>query len=143
MNTASPAYRYVICGCSCLMIFINVGLLSNAFSIYFPFIMEEHGFTNTQLSLLNTMRSITALGCMFCVSITIFAADFSSPTTYPKVLKNYQLTYTLGGLFSSAVPGVIADTVGSYVPAYILIFFCAIGILLFLIPVHRKYAAGK
>lgn len=424
MNSSSSSYRYVICGCSCLLIFLNVGLLSNVFSIYFPFIMEAHGFTNTQLSLLNTMRSITALGCMFIsdiyyeklnlkkgtalalgcavfsyliysttsapamyyiasaisgiayglggvipssilirrwfpthastalglaasgtgvasilgpfvitrlyqtfgisrtffleallmvfgavilfllirnepptpdalpdspgadshcissahihshhtntgdaaagasvpfseesgpkltlteqlrvtagllfigvigltsfsglsmlytttghsidtvssilsflggmlivgkcsfgiaadhfgssraltaycillaagqlmccfapwaprplilagifvlgiglaipgVSITIFAADFSSPKTYPKILKNYQLTYTLGGLFSSAVPGMIADAVGSYVPAYVLIFFCSIGILLLLIPVHKKYA---
>lgn len=58
-------YRYIICLCSCLLIFISVGLLSNAFPIYFPFIMEEHEFNNTQLSLLTTMRSITALFCMF------------------------------------------------------------------------------
>ena len=58
-------YRYVICACGTALIFISVGLLSNAFPIYFPFIMEIRGFSNTQVSLLTTMRSITALLSMF------------------------------------------------------------------------------
>lgn len=65
MKPALSPYRYVICFCSCLLIFMSVGLLSNAFPIYFPFIMKEHQFSNTQLSLLTTMRSVTALICMF------------------------------------------------------------------------------
>ena len=65
MKPVLSPYRYVICFCSCLLIFMSVGLLSNAFPIYFPFIMKEHQFSNTQLSLLTTMRSVTALICMF------------------------------------------------------------------------------
>ena len=65
MKSVLSPYRYVICFCSCLLIFMSVGLLSNAFPIYFPFIMKEHQFSNTQLSLLTTMRSVTALICMF------------------------------------------------------------------------------
>ncbi len=61
----SIPYRYVICACGTALIFISVGLLSNAFPIYFPFIMEIRGFSNTQISLLTTMRSLTALFSMF------------------------------------------------------------------------------
>lgn len=74
------------------------------------------------------------------VSLPILAADFSTPKTYAKTLKNYQITYTLGGLFSSTLPGIIADVTGSYVPAHLLFTVCAAGIFLLLVPVHRKYA---
>jgi len=58
-------YRYVICACGTVLIFISVGLLSNVFPVYFPFIMQERHFSNTQVSLLTTMRTITALCSMF------------------------------------------------------------------------------
>ncbi|MDD6074727.1 MAG: MFS transporter [Clostridium sp.] len=265
MKPVLSPYRYVICFCSCLLIFMSVGLLSNAFPIYFPFIMKEHQFSNTQLSLLTTMRSVTALICMFftdryyarlnlksgillalscgiisfviygitdssesgpqllflerlrvttghsieevssvlallggmlilgkcafglvsdrfgssnalicygllllsgqtlcCfsavsgplllrltlvffglgaaipgVSIPILTADLCSPADYAKTLKNYQITYTLGGLLTSTLPGILADLTGSYLTSHVLFVFCAAGILLFLVPVHK------
>lgn len=267
MKSVLSPYRYVICFCSCLLIFMSVGLLSNAFPIYFPFIMKEHQFSNTQLSLLTTMRSVTALICMFftdryyarlnlksgillalscgiisfviygitdssesgpqllflerlrvttghsieevssvlallggmlilgkcsfglvsdrfdssnalicygllllsgqtlcCfsavsgplllrltlvffglgaaipgVSIPILTADLCSPADYAKTLKNYQITYTLGGLLTSTLPGILADLTGSYLTSHVLFVFCAAGILLFLVPVHKRY----
>ena len=42
----SIPYRYVICACGTALIFISVGLLSNAFPIYFPFIMEIRAFNH-------------------------------------------------------------------------------------------------
>ena len=267
MKSVLSPYRYVICFFSCLLIFMSVGLLSNAFPIYFPFIMKEHQFSNTQLSLLTTMRSVTALICMFftdryyarlnlksgillalscgiisfviygitdssesgpqllflerlrvttghsieevssvlallggmlilgkcsfglvsdrfgtsnalifygfllltgqtlcCfsplagplllrltmvffglgaaipgVSIPILTADLCSPADYAKTLKNYQITYTLGGLLTSTLPGILADLTGSYLTSHVLFVFCAAGILLFLVPVHKRY----
>ena len=49
-------YRFTICALSTVMVFVCVGLVSNAFSICLPFIIKVHGFSNTQISLLATMK---------------------------------------------------------------------------------------
>ena len=43
------------------------------------------------------------------VGLSIMASDFCQVGNYATVLKNYQLSYALGGLVSSAVPGMLAD----------------------------------
>ena len=53
--------RMLNCFCSVLMLFVNMGVLSTAFSVYFPYIREMKGFTNTQVFLLTTMRQIFAM----------------------------------------------------------------------------------
>lgn len=58
-------YRFTICALSTVMVFVCVGLVSNAFSICLPFIIKVHGFSNTQISLLATMKSVTSLLAMF------------------------------------------------------------------------------
>ena len=73
------------------------------------------------------------------VSIPILTADLCSPADYAKTLKNYQITYTLGGLLTSTLPGILADLTGSYLTSHVLFVFCAAGILLFLVPVHKRY----
>ena len=60
VRTAFP-YRWVICACGLVTIFISIGLVSNVFSIYLPYIVQQNGFTNTQTGLLTTMRTVTAL----------------------------------------------------------------------------------
>ena len=63
-TTASSPYRKVICICGLLMVFINMGMLSTAFSVYFPYLREMRGFSNTQVSLLTTIRYISSLFVM-------------------------------------------------------------------------------
>ena len=70
------------------------------------------------------------------VGLSIMASDFCQVGNYATVLKNYQLSYALGGLVSSAVPGMLADRTGSYLPSYILFFILSIALFLF-IPVYR------
>ena len=53
--------RMLNCFCSVLMLFVNMGVLSTAFSVYFPYIREMKGFSNTQVFLLTTMRQIFAM----------------------------------------------------------------------------------
>lgn len=60
VKTAFP-YRWVICACGLVTIFISIGLVSNVFSIYLPYIVQQNGFTNTQTGLLTTMRTVAAL----------------------------------------------------------------------------------
>lgn len=54
------------------------------------------------------------------VGITVWASEFSSEENYAGVVRSFQMAYTLGGLFLSALPGWIYDMTGSYAGAYIL-----------------------
>ena len=73
------------------------------------------------------------------VGLSIMASDFCQVGNYATVLKNYQLSYALGGLVFSAVPGMLADRTGSYLPSYILFFILSIALFLFIIPVYRRH----
>ena len=53
--------RVLNCYCGVLMLFVNMGMLSTAFSTYFPYIRELKGFTNTEVYLLTTTRSVFAM----------------------------------------------------------------------------------
>lgn len=50
------------------MIFISVGIATATFSIYLPYFIKTHGFTNTQTSFLVSMRTIASFSCMFTVT---------------------------------------------------------------------------
>lgn len=73
------------------------------------------------------------------VGLSLMASDFCRVGNFATVLKNYQLAYSLGGLVSSAVPGILADITGSYLPSYIMFFIISIAIFLFIVPVYRRH----
>ena len=51
-------YAWIICFAGALLIFISMGVVSNGFSIFLPYIREEFGLTNAQTSTLVTVRLI-------------------------------------------------------------------------------------
>ena len=51
-------YRWVICGCSAVLMFVTTGLSINVFSVYQPYIISQNQFTNTQGSLLVTVAGM-------------------------------------------------------------------------------------
>ncbi len=58
MKNSKFHYSWIIClGCA-ILYFATTGLACNVFSVYSPFILEEHGFTKTQVSLIGTARSL-------------------------------------------------------------------------------------
>ena len=58
-------YAWAVClGCA-LFMFVSAGLTANAFSVVQPYILAQNGFTNTQTSMIMTVRSLAYLGCMF------------------------------------------------------------------------------
>jgi|GEM_PF-5750778 len=111
-------------GCT-LMLFVTCGLAFNVFSAAQPYVLAQNGFTNTQTSLITTIRSAAYLlgtfaigryyrrlgyrtGCalaamLACVSFLLFAAAKSLAAYY----------------FAGAVAGV-SYALGSMVPASIL-----------------------
>ncbi len=54
-------YAWIVCTACALAIFGNSGITDSMFSVYQPFIMDKYGVTNTQMSLILTVKSITAL----------------------------------------------------------------------------------
>ena len=54
-------YAWIVCIACALAIFGNSGITDSMFSVYQPFIMDKYGVTNTQMSLILTVKSITAL----------------------------------------------------------------------------------
>lgn len=55
---------WAVCAGCALLLFCTSGLAVNAFSIYQPYILAQNGFTNTQSSLLVTIRSLFGFGAM-------------------------------------------------------------------------------
>lgn len=66
-SLGTPHYAWVICGACALMLFVSMGLNSNVFTIYQPYIITLNGFTNTQGSLLITVRCLLSIAGMFTV----------------------------------------------------------------------------
>lgn len=60
--------QWVLVAVCTLMIFISVGIATATFSIYLPYFIKTHGFTNTQTSFLVSMRTIASFSCMFTVT---------------------------------------------------------------------------
>lgn len=71
------------------------------------------------------------------VGVSIWAADFSSPATYGKLLQLFQGAFGLGNLLLSFVPGAIADLAGGYAPAYALYTVLLVGCLIVIQDTYR------
>lgn len=68
MNRKPIHYAWVIClGCA-ILYFATTGLACNVFSVYSPFILAEHGFTKTQVSLIGTSRALFGVIAILCTA---------------------------------------------------------------------------
>lgn len=119
-------YAWAVClGCA-LFMFVSAGLTGNAFSVVQPYILAQNGFTNTQTSMIMTVRSLAYLACMFlmpwyyrlfgyrrggALSVLLAAAAFALFALADKLY-----LYYLAGLIAGLCAGF-----GSIVPATILI----------------------
>ena len=57
-------YGWVVCVTCTLLLFVTMGTVSNGFSVYLPFILEEKGLTNAQTSSLVTLRCAVSFVAM-------------------------------------------------------------------------------
>lgn len=83
---------------------------------------------------------------LLSVGLTIIADTVAEPQHYAAVVRNLQIVYMLGSMCFGAVPGMIADHTGSYVPAYLLMaVFAAAAALLVqtVLFLCRKKAAKR
>ena len=117
---------WAIClGCT-LMLFVCGGLSVNAFSVTQPYVLAYGGFTNTQTSMINTIRALSYLGCMFAAPLffrmlgyrlgTAVAVAFSAVS-----FAVFSASKTLAGFYLGGVLAGIGYGFGSMIPATILI----------------------
>lgn len=65
MDFLRKHYERIIVACAFLLLFVNVGFTSTAFSVYQSYIVELPGVGNVGGSLVVTIRTLVALVCMF------------------------------------------------------------------------------
>ena len=113
---------WAIClGCT-LMLFVCGGLSVNAFSVTQPYVLAYGGFTNTQTSMINTIRALSYLGCMFAAPLffrtlgyrlgTAVAVAFSAVSFAVFAASKTLAGFYLGGVLAvpgSVIRGEVAD----------------------------------
>lgn len=56
VSRRQAVYPWLICACGVLLVFCTNGLCGNNMPVYFPFLAQEKGFSNAQLSFITTLR---------------------------------------------------------------------------------------
>ena len=74
------------------------------------------------------------------VGLAIWAADFGGEARVARLVRQFQLSYAIGSLLLSTMPGMIADRTGSYAPAYLVLLACSVVSIL---AVQRTYQTQK
>ena len=116
---------WAVClGCT-LMLLVCSGLIVNAFSVTQPYILAQNGFTNTQTSMIVTVRSVTYLLCMFTVHFYYKKLGYRLGTVLAVLLGalSFALFAEARSLWMYYLAGAIAGLslgLGSFIPATIL-----------------------
>lgn len=119
-------YGWAICILCTFTAFVTMGGVTNGFSIFLPYIIEEYGFTFSQSSSLITIRCLVSLGAMFCIGV--FYDHVSIRIGLALAVASTGLSYCIYGLadqyvmfgIGAAISG-ISYGFGSMIPITILI----------------------
>lgn len=116
------------CALYCAMLSVGIGLCCLTQDASYP--------------LLVCSAVVYSLGCaVSTVGLSVIANDTSGGVGYAAMLKNLQFIYTIGGFVSGTFPGIIADRLGSYIPAYYCFFAVSCVVTLLLVPLYRRTIA--
>ena len=81
---------------------------------------------------------------LLSVGLTIIAGAVAKPQYYAVVVRRIQIIYMLGSMVFGVVPGIIADHMGNYIPAYVLITGFAVAAVMLIQPVlYRRSGLEK
>ncbi len=118
-------YAWVICILGMLLIFVSMGVVSNGFSMYLPYLISEYGFSNSQTSFLVNIRCIVSFIAMFCIGKYYQVFSLRVGTTIAAVcacmaymlysLSDNYVTFCIGAAVSGLSYGL-----GSMIPVTIL-----------------------
>ena len=116
---------WAVClGCT-LMLFVSGGLSVNTFSVTQPYILAFGGFTNTQTSMITTIRALSYLGCMFAAPLFFRALGYRLGTAVATAFSGvsfvvFALSKSLAGFYVGGVLAGVGYGFGSMIPATIL-----------------------
>lgn len=74
---------------------------------------------------------------IFAVGIPLWAIDFSTPASYPRTLKWFQILYSGGGILFNLIPGFISGRTGEYISSYVFFAVTIIVCLVLLLMTYR------
>ncbi len=129
-----PHYAWAICAGCTLLLLVSGGLAVNAFSVAQPYILAQNGFTNTQTSMITTVRAAAYLGCMALM-----------PRFYGRLGYRWGTAAAalFGALAFSFMPGLFADACGSYAPSYLVFLAFGVFSLLVVQSTYRRTARSR
>ena len=88
--------------------------------------------------------TLTALGMpISSVTLSVWAGDLSGADTYQCTVKWFTSAYMLGSLVTGPLPGLSADRLDSYVPAYLLFALMLFIAAVLVQGVYRRLDLGK
>ncbi len=61
----NTVYKWIICASCTFILFINVGFTSSAFGIHLPYIMASGNYSNSQISMIITLKTLSNLAGIF------------------------------------------------------------------------------
>lgn len=112
-------------------------LLSSVSMLTGQFLTCFASFADTRVAVLSML--FMGLGFpLSTVGIPVFATALFSEEHFVTLLKDFQLSYMIGGLVFAPIPGMIADAAGSYVPAYLMFF--SITVVIFILIQSAFYS---
>ena len=121
-----PHYSWAIClGCT-LMLLVCTGLCVNTFSVTQPYVLEYNGFTNTQTSMIGTIRAVSFLICMLLTPVFYRKSGYRTGMTAACLLVvlafvMFAFARSIAVYYAAAVIAGSGYGFGSMVPATILI----------------------
>ncbi len=118
-------YAWAICFAGALLIFISMGVVSNGFAIFLPYIRDEFGLTNAQTSALVTVRLIMNFVSLLFIGIYYDRLNIRLGATVSVGFAvagffMYSIAKTFFGFLAAAAVAGLTYGLGSMVPASIL-----------------------
>ncbi len=115
----------VCLGCA-ILIFCTSGLVTNAFSIYMPYILDREGFSGTGVSMILTVRTLSSFAVMFLTGIYYDRLSLRTGMTLAGILVAagflvYGLSSGYAGYYAGSVLAGLGYGLGSMVPIGIML----------------------
>ena len=122
----SSRYRWVVCAASFLLLFCCIGLTANSFTVYQPYLITQKGISNTQCSMLVTLRCVASLSGLFFIQFYYQKIGIRLGTTLALLLMaSCRAMFAFGGGYPSYVAatciGGFAHSLGGMVPASLVL----------------------
>ena len=119
-------YGWLVCLACTILQFVVIGMLVPAFSVYTPYLMDAYSFTNTQVNLISTIRTLFGLLAKLAAVPLIAKLDTRKTAALAGVLGTlafgfYSVSTSLAGYYTAAALAGAANGLGGMILASIIL----------------------